>query len=59
MFEVYDVDDFSQNALLTKHDYVGSAIFNLHEIIGSPTKFSQKELRNKKSCRLSNGDIIV
>lgn len=32
---VYDVDDFSPNASLASHDYVGSIEFMLHEVVTS------------------------
>lgn len=33
--EAYDVDDFSQNAPLSGHDYIGEVEFMLHEIVTS------------------------
>lgn len=30
---VYDVDDFSENAPLSSHDFVGCAEFQLHEVV--------------------------
>ena len=57
MFEVYDVDDFNSEAPLSNHDYIGSAVFNLHEIVGAPTKASKKPLLSKKSRRQNNESI--
>ena len=56
---MYDVDDFNKDAPLDKHDFIGSAEYNLHEIVGNPSQQMEKPLTNLTSKRKSNGYILV
>lgn len=35
MIKVYDVDDFTKNAPLANHDFIGQLEFMLHEVVTS------------------------
>ena len=36
--KVFDVDDFSKTAPLTKHDFIGEIEFMLHEVVTTPNQ---------------------
>ena len=46
--EVYDVDDFVENAPLTKHDFVGKLELLLHDVVGAPGHHLEEPLVNPK-----------
>lgn len=46
--EVYDVDDFSENAPLEKHDFIGDLEFKLHEVVTKMDQKLTKPLQNLK-----------
>ena len=57
--KVYDVDDFSPNASLDKHDYVGELEFQLHEVITQRNQQLKKPIQNNKSKFKNNGLIVI
>eukprot|EP00347_Sterkiella_histriomuscorum_P017569 403348833 len=56
---VYDVDDFSNNASLANHDFVGSAEFQLHEVVTSRNQKLKVPLNNEEAKRKHNGNLII
>lgn len=55
--EVYDVDDFSENAPLKNHDFIGNLEFKLHEVVTKVDQKLTKPLQNPK--RKNNGQIVI
>ena len=44
--KVFDVDDFSEHASLSKHDFVGELEFMLHEVVTAKNQILRKPLVN-------------
>jgi len=55
--EIYDVDDFSEGASLSSHDFVGLLEFQMHEVVTAPDQTLKKPLQNDK--RKHNGYISI
>ena len=55
---VYDVDDFSQNASLEGHDFVGDVELFLHEVVTAPDQQLRRVL-SKPGKRDGAGGTIV
>lgn len=59
MIKVFDVDDFSANASLEKHDFIGELEFMLHEIVTARNQILKKPLVNNKRAGSNNGTMII
>ncbi len=59
LFQVFDVDDFSANAPLSAHDYMGSVDVLLHEIVGSPHQRLTKPILNDRKNNKKNGELCL
>jgi hypothetical protein len=57
--EVYDVDDFSPNAPLAGHDYIGHLEFDLHEVVTRMDQTLKKGLFNEKEKKHNNGQVVL
>ena len=57
--KVYDVDDFTPNAPLTSHDFVGQLEFMLHEVVTARSQQLRKNLENNEHHHRNNGVIII
>eukprot|EP00743_Colponemidia_sp_Colp-15_P008945 GILK01009761.1.p1 GENE.GILK01009761.1~~GILK01009761.1.p1 ORF type:complete len:735 (+),score=145.25 GILK01009761.1:27-2231(+) len=56
-FDVYDIDDFSNNAPLSAQDFIGSTTLVLHEVVNSPSQTIKKQLSN--ATHSDRGILIV
>ena len=45
-FDIYDVDDFNEDAPLAEQEFIGQAKFELHEIVGSVNAKAFKQIEN-------------
>ena len=59
MIKVYDIDDFSPNAPLASHDYVGELEFMLHEVVTSNNQTLKRALKNNLKPNRHNGFILI
>lgn len=57
--EAYDVDDFTPNAPLNKHDYIGECEFMLHEVVTSRDQTFKKPFSNSKNPHRNNGTLKI
>ena len=56
---MFDVDDFSANAPLSAHDYIGSVEVLLHEIVGSPHQKLTRTIHNDRKNNKKNGELTM
>ena len=59
LFQIFDVDDFSDKAPLSAHDYIGRVEVLLHEIVGSPHQKLTRTILNERRQNKKNGQLTL